>query len=65
MADSEKLAQLQVEFMNYKDVAQRAAVEKVLSELRETKLFPDAVFDVLTPGRIFAMIVREMQTVQD
>lgn len=61
MTDAEKLVALKIAFMNYKDEAQRAAIEKVLSELQATKLFPDEVFEVLTPGRIFAMIVREMQ----
>lgn len=63
MTDAERLDELKIEFMTYKDEAQRAAIEKVLTELQATRLFPDEVFEVLTPGRIFAMIIREMQAV--
>lgn len=63
MTDAERLDELKIEFMTYKDEAQRAAIEKVLTELQATRLFPDEVFEVLTSGRIFAMIIREMQAV--
>lgn len=63
MTTEEKLKALELEFMLFKDTAQRAAIEKVLDDLKATKLFPDEVFEVLSPGRIFAMIIREMSAV--
>ena len=59
-----ELEKVTSEFSLFRDEARRAAVNKALAELRQTKLFPDEVFEVLTPGRIFAMIEREMQAVK-